>query len=92
MRFLPSNRVWAASTHSSNTTRHVCIELYPPASLTDPSQQIQDVKDKLEDLVPWVIKLKDTLTAANAKDDHEEERRAQLAKFASRSATDILPR
>jgi len=84
MRFLPSSRVWAGSTHSSNTMRHVCTELYPYTLLTDPSQQIQDVKDKLEDLVPWVIKLKDTLTAANAKDDREEaERQDQLAKFAS---------
>ena len=41
------------------------------------------MKDKLEDLVPWVTKLKDSLTAANAKDDREEERRVQLAKFAS---------
>jgi len=79
--------------HSSNTTRHVCIELYPYTLLTYPSQQIQDVKDKLEDLVPWVSKLKDTLTAANGKDDREEEeRRVQLAKFAPSSVADILPR
>jgi len=50
----------------------------------DPAQQFQDVKDKLEDLVPWVTKLKDALTKADAKDDREEvNRRAQLAKFVS---------
>jgi len=50
----------------------------------DSARQFQDVKDKLEGLVPWVTKLKDTLTKADAKDDREEvERRAQLAKFVS---------
>jgi len=50
----------------------------------DSPQQFQDVKDKLEDLVPWVTKFKDALTKADAKDDREEvERRAQLAKFVS---------
>lgn len=42
------------------------------------------MKDKLEELIPWVTKLKDSLTKASAKDDHEEEgRRTQLAKFVS---------
>jgi len=59
----------------------------------DYPQQFQDVKDKLEDLVPWATKLKDGLTKANAKDDREEEeRRAQLAKFVSRSVADISSR
>jgi len=58
----------------------------------DSPQQFQDVKDKLEDLVPWVTKLKDSLTEDNAKDDREEERRAQLAKFVSRSVTNISSR
>jgi len=53
----------------------------PPATLTDSSQQIQDVKDKLEDLIPWVDKLKVSLTKVDAKDDRDEvERRTQLAK------------
>ena len=62
----------------------VCsYQITPPAPLTDPSQQIQDVKDKLEDLIPWVDKLKVSLTTVDAKDDREEvERRTQLAKFA----------
>jgi len=41
----------------------------------DSSQQIQDVKDQLEDLIPWAIKLRDSLTKA--------ERRTQLEKLAS---------
>ena len=55
-------------------------------------QEIQDVKDKLEDLTPWVTKLKDGLVNTAAKGDHKEaERRTQLAKFAShlRSLTTI---
>lgn len=53
--------------------------------LTDSSQKIQDVKVKLEDLIPWVDKLKVSLTKVNTADDHEEvERRTQLAKFAPR--------
>ena len=53
-------------------------------SLTDYPQEIRDVKDKLEDLTPWVIKLKDSLTKAYAKDDREEvERRGQLEKSVS---------
>ena len=46
------------------------------------SQQIQDVKDKLEDLVPWVTKLEDSLMKPGMKDDCEEaERREELKKF-----------
>jgi len=62
----------------------VCsYQIIPPNPLTDSSQQIQDVKDKLEDLSPWVVKLKVSLTMVDPKDDREEaERRTQLAKFA----------
>ena len=38
----------------------------------DPPQEIQDVKDKLEDLISWMTKLKDSLMQANIKDDYEE--------------------
>jgi hypothetical protein len=52
-------------------------------SLTDSSQEIKDVKEKLEDLVHWLAKLKDSLMNTNADGDHEEvERRAQLERFA----------
>ena len=62
--------------------RSRCI-LHHSVLLTDPSQQVQDVKDKLEVLIPWVVKLGNNLTKANAEDHEEMERRTQLIKFAS---------
>ena len=45
---------------------------------------MQDVKDKLEDLVPWVAKLEDSLMNPDVEDGREEaERREQLKKFVS---------
>lgn len=42
------------------------------------------MKDKLNDLIPWVEKLLDTLAKVNPDDDSEEvERRSQLAKYIS---------
>jgi hypothetical protein len=52
-------------------------------SLTNSSQESRDVKEKLEELVHWLVKLKDVLMGADADDDREEmERRARLEKFA----------
>jgi len=62
---------------------YVPVESHPSALLMESLQQIQDVKDKLEDLIPWVAKLEDSLTKANTKDQEEVERRRQLEKFAS---------
>ncbi|KAF9644863.1 hypothetical protein BDM02DRAFT_837081 [Thelephora ganbajun] len=43
-------------------------------------EQYNDVKDKLNDLMPWLKKLLVTLAKANPDDDHDEvERRSQLA-------------
>jgi len=48
------------------------------------------VKDKLNDLIPWLEKLQDTLAKVNPDNDREEvERRSQLAKFVTRP--DFLP-
>lgn len=80
---LPSRPVWVVSMRSSSTTMCASAKSYPSPSLTDHSQQIQDVKDRLEELIPWVAKLEGTLTKANAKDRDEAERRTQLEKFAS---------
>ena len=54
--------------------------------LTDEyEQQYNDVKDKLDDLIPWVKKLLVSLAKANPNDDRDEiERRSELAKFVSR--------
>ena len=47
-------------------------------------QQYNDVKDKLNDLIPWLKKLQQCLAKVNPDDDPEEvERRSQLARFAS---------
>lgn len=82
MRFLPSNRVWAASVRSSNTMKCARAQYHLFVSLTAVFlQQIQDVKDKLEDLIPWVAKLEETLMRSNAKDPDEVERRTQLEGF-----------
>ena len=43
------------------------------------------MKDKLDDLIPWLSKLLDTLGKVDPDNDREEvERRSQLAKFVSR--------
>jgi hypothetical protein len=53
-------------------------------SLTRPSQQSKDVKEKLEELIPWLTKLKDGVTTPSADNNHEEaERREQLTQFVS---------
>ena len=42
------------------------------------------MKDKLDDLIPWLDKLVVTFAKVNPNDDHDEvERRSELAKFAS---------
>jgi len=61
----------------------VRVRRYRSAPLTDPPQQIQDVKGKLEDLIPWVAKLEDTLMKADVEDHGEAERRTQLGRFES---------
>ena len=81
--FLLSNRVWEASTRSSSTTRYDTSDL-SWTGLIDFSQQCKDVEDKLGDLIPWLIKLKDSVTTASADGNHEEAtRREQLTRYAS---------
>ena len=56
------------------------------APLTDFSQQSKDVEDKLGDLIPWLIKLKDSVTTASADGNHEEtKRREQLIQCVASS-------
>ena len=53
------------------------------AQLTDFSQEYQDVKDKLEEMIPWLTKLLESLAKAHGNEDqHEVERRAQLERSA----------
>lgn len=69
---------------SSNITRCVPIESCRDPSHPYVSQQCKDVEDKLEDLIPWFIKLKETVVASDTNGNHEEaERRKQLTRFVS---------
>jgi len=63
----------------------VCSCRTIPLQFTDEFlQEIQDMKDKLEDLVPRVTKLQDSLTGPNTSGDLEEvERQTQLTRFVS---------
>ena len=59
------------------------ISNLPSAIVTDSSQQSEDIKDKLEELIPWVTKLQEGLAKADPKDDQQEvERRTQLTRLA----------
>ena len=49
-----------------------------------PSQESKDVEEKLGDLIPWLAKLRDSVTTVSAEDNHEEaDRREKLARFVS---------
>ena len=63
------------------TLRCTCLSGSVPTPLTHPFQQSKDVEDKLKDLIPWLVKLKDSVATANANGNHEEaERRKQLTR------------
>jgi hypothetical protein len=64
----------------------MCVGVrWPSIPLTIANQQCNDVKDKLNDLIPWLEKLLESLAKVNQDDDREEvERRSQLARFVSR--------
>lgn len=56
-------------------------------SLTYPApQESKDVEDKLEDLIPWLTKLRGSVNTVHPNDNREDvERREQLARFVSPS-------
>jgi hypothetical protein len=61
--------------------------------LTGSSQETKHVKEKLDDLVHWLAKLKDTLMSIHVDGDTKEmESRVQLAKFASRTRLPCQPK
>lgn len=67
------------------TLRRAFISNRATAPLMYPSQQSKDVEEKLGDLIPWLIRLKDSVATVNASDNHEEARRyEQLIRFVSR--------
>ena len=50
------------------------------------SQDSKDVEEKLRDLIPWLIRLKENIVAAGADRNPEDAKRdEQLARFVSRS-------
>jgi hypothetical protein len=50
----------------------------------DSSQESRGVEDKFRDLIPWLVKLKDSVTTASVDGNHEEaKRREQLTRSAS---------
>ena len=67
---------------SSSTTTCVSIRSGAPALLTDLFQQSKDVEDKLRDLIPWLTKLKDSVTTAGVDGD-EAIRREELTRCVS---------
>ena len=52
-------------------------------SLTRTSQECKDVEDKLRELLPWLAKLKESVTTARADDSYRAEGRETLTRFAS---------
>ena len=53
------------------------------ARVTGSSQECKDVKDKLEELIPWLTKLLEGLAKVDPNGDQQEaERRTELARFA----------
>jgi len=66
------------------TLRRAFLSNLAQALLTHLPQQIKDIEDKLGDLIPWLTKLKDTVTKTGVDGDHEEAvRRERLTRFAS---------
>jgi len=66
--------------HLSNTTMYA-ISNRTEAMLTDFVQQSEDIKDKLEELIPWLTKLLESLAKVDPNEDQQEvERRTQLSR------------
>ena len=51
-------------------------------NLHERSQQFEDVRDKIGDLIPVLAKLKQNLTAAIFDADGEKQRRSELSRYA----------
>ena len=84
MLFHLSRRAWGVSMPSSNTTRYWFSSNRATIPLIHSPQECKDVEEKLGDLIPWLIKLKDSLTTPKADNNPEEaERRENLTRFVS---------
>ena len=79
-----SSRVWEASVHLPNITKSVSIKSRHDLLADNLSQEFKDVEDKLGDLIPWLNKLRESMTAVRTDDNREDtERREQLTRFIS---------
>ena len=64
----------------SNTTMYA-MQNHTEALLTDFFQQSKDVKDRIEQLILWLTKLRESLAKVDPNDDKQEvERRTRLAR------------
>ena len=69
---------------ANKTLRRTFLSNRAAISLTRPLQESKDVEEKLGALIPWLTKLKESLTATRADDDSEDaEGLRQLTRFAS---------
>ena len=83
-RFPPSQIVFGVHRCPCQTLRSPFPSNRAAISLTYSSQEFKDVEDKLDDLIPWLVKLKGSTTTARADDNPEDaERRRQLTRFVS---------
>jgi len=75
-RHVPATQV-VSGVHQwcHQTPRCVFLSSRALASLTDLPQESKDVEAKLEELIPWLIKLKGSVTTASADNNHEEAER-----------------
>ena len=76
--------VFGRDLRTHQTLRSAFLSNRAAISLTYPSQQSKDIEDKLGDLAPWLVKLKDSVATAGVDGNHEEaERRERLTRFVS---------
>jgi hypothetical protein len=83
-RFSTPQIVFGGNQCAHQTLRRAFLSNNPSTPLTDTPQQSKDIEDQLESLIPWLEKLKDSMTKSGADSSHEEaERRDQLTRFAA---------
>ena len=77
-RCVPSPQIVFGRRHCTHQTLRSRFLLdNAPTPLTASYQQSKDVGDKLADLIPWLTKLKDTMSAT-ADGNHEEAKRREI--------------
>ena len=81
-RFSASQIVFGGNHCAHQTLRRAFPSNNLSASLTDTPQESKNIEDQLESLLPWLTRLKDSMTKSGADSTREEaERREQLTRF-----------